>query len=294
MTARARSHKSLAGRTVAITGGARGIGAATAAALSELGANVAVGDLDADAAQEVARRLGGSAIGLPLDVTDRAGFTAFLDEVESRVGPLDILVNNAGIMPLGRIDQESDETTERVLAVNLHAVIHGTREAIVRMKPRHDGHVVNVASAAGKIPVTAAATYTASKHGVVGFCEAVRRELPGTGIELTCVLPGMVATELAAGVDGASPFKAVTPDDVAQAIVGALQRPRFEVFVPGAIGPSIRVGALAGRRFGDVLQRLLKTDAAMFEAAGSSVRRDYEARIAQRPADGDIDGQDAR
>lgn len=219
MTARARSHRSLAGRTVAVTGGARGIGAATAAALSELGANVAVGDLDADAAQEAARSLGGSAIGLPLDVTDRAGFTTFLDEVESRVGPLDILVNNAGIMPLGRIDQESDETTERVLAVNLHAVIHGTREAIIRMKPRHDGHVVNVASAAGKIPVAAAATYTASKHGVVGFCEAVRRELPGTGIELTCVLPGMVATELAAGVDGASPFKTVTPDDVAQAIV---------------------------------------------------------------------------
>ncbi|MGH3452035.1 MAG: SDR family NAD(P)-dependent oxidoreductase, partial [Haloechinothrix sp.] len=181
----ARPLRSQAGKVIAVTGGGRGIGAATAAALARQGAKVAIGDLELDLAKQTAERLGGPAIALPLDVTDRAAYTAFLDDVEARLGPIDVLINNAGIMPIGPIEQESDHTTAHQLAINLHAVIHGGREAVTRMKPRRTGHIVNVASAAGKIPVAGGATYAATKFGVVGFSESLRGELRGTGIEVT-------------------------------------------------------------------------------------------------------------
>src|ERR1044072_2943693 len=123
----AKEPRSLSGKVVAITGGGRGIGRATALALGREGARVAVGDLDHEAAESVAAELGGEALGLPLDVTDHAGFTAFLDEVERRLGPLDVLVNNAGIMPVTPLPEEAPESIARQLAINLHATIHGTQ-----------------------------------------------------------------------------------------------------------------------------------------------------------------------
>ena len=91
--------------------------------------------------------LGG--LGLRVDVTDRPGFTAFLDEVERRLGPIDVIVNNAGIMPVTRLEDEDERSITRQLEINLHAVIHGTREAVRRMRPRGTGHIVNIASIAG-------------------------------------------------------------------------------------------------------------------------------------------------
>ena len=111
---------------------------------------VAIGDVDVAAAEAAAAELGGGAIGLRLDVTDRPGFTAFLDEVERRLGPLDVLVNNAGIMPVSAARGGGRRDVIRQLEINLHAVIHGTKEAIRRMRPRGTGHIVNVASLAGK------------------------------------------------------------------------------------------------------------------------------------------------
>ena len=139
---------------------------------------------------------GRTSLALRLDVTDHAGFTAFLNEVERQFGPLDVLINNAGIMPLALLEEETEATTARQLAINLAAVIHGTREAIKRMKPRGRGHIVNIASAAGKFGAPGGATYSATKHGVVGLSEAVRGELRGTGVEISCVMPTIVRTEL--------------------------------------------------------------------------------------------------
>ena len=135
----ARVPRSLTDKAAVVTGGGRGIGAATAALLVQYGAKVAIGDLDESLAKETAGRLGPKAIGLQLDVTDHAAFTGFLDQVERELGPLDILVNNAGIMPINRIEDETERTTHSQIAVNLHAVIHGTREAVTRMKPRRTG-----------------------------------------------------------------------------------------------------------------------------------------------------------
>ena len=177
-------------------------------------------------------------VGLRLDVTDRPGFTAFLDEVERRLGPLDVLVNNAGIMPVGPFEEEDDATVVRLLEINLHAVIHGTKEAVRRMKPRGTGHIVNVASSAGKTGFPNLATYCATKHGVVGMSEAVRAELRGTGVEISVVMPGIVNTELATGLVETRGFKISTPEDVAGLVVEALEFPRFDVFVPKSIGPT--------------------------------------------------------
>jgi len=269
----------LTGRTAVVTGAGRGIGAATAAALARAGARVVVGDLDLAVAETTARDIGEAATALPVDVADRVGFTAFLDEAESRLGPLDVLVNNAGIMPLSRIEDEPDATTARILAVNLHAVIHGSREAVVRMRPRGRGHIVNMASVAAKAPGPGAATYAASKSGVVAFSGALRAELRGSGVQVSCVLPGLVATELSAGV-AVPGYRPVTPATVADAVVRVVRRPRFEVYVPGSVGVTLRLGSLAGRRFGDWLQRVSGADAAVLGAIGSADRLAYERRAA--------------
>ena len=276
----ARQPRSLAGKVVVITGGGRGIGAATASALARLGAKVAIGDLDLDVAKHTADGLGDDAIALPLDVTDRAGFTRFLDEVERQLGPIDVLINNAGIMPIGLLDEEDDRTTRHQLEINLHAVIHGTREAVRRMKPRRSGHIVNVASAAGKAGFPGVATYCATKHGVVGLSEAVRMELRGSGVEVSVVMPAIVRTELTLGVEEARFVKSITPEDVASAIVKALLRPRFDVFVPSSLGPINRFTRLLPRATGEWIVRRLKGDQVMVNAAHSAARKDYEARAA--------------
>jgi NAD(P)-dependent dehydrogenase (short-subunit alcohol dehydrogenase family) len=276
----AKQPRSLTGKVVVITGGGRGIGAATAAALVRRGARVAIGDVDLETAQQTAERLGGGTIARHLDVTDRPGFTAFLDEVERELGPLDVLINNAGIMPLSPVEEESDATVIRQLELNLHAVIHGSKEAIRRMKPRHAGHIVNLASVAGKAGFPGGATYCAVKHGVVGFSEAIRGELRDTGIEVTCVMPSLVATELASGVADSPFVKRAKPEDVAEAIVAALQVPRFDVFVPKSTGYVNQVMAAFPRRAREAVARAFKADRLLIEAAGGAGRAAYEARAA--------------
>ena len=275
----AKQPRSLYGKVAVVTGGGRGIGRALAIALASEGCRVAVGDVDAESAAAVAAELGGEAVGLPLDVTDRPGFTAFLDEVERRLGPLDVLVNNAGIMPVGPFEEETDATVIRVLEIDLHAVIHGTKEAVRRMRPRGAGHIVNLASSAGKTGFPNLATYCAAKHGVVGLSEAVRAELRGTGVEITVVMPGIVRTELSTGLVETPAFRPSTPEQVADAVVDALKLPRFDVFVPRSIGPTWAALNLLPRRAREALGRALKIDRALRDA-DRGARAAYEARAA--------------
>jgi NAD(P)-dependent dehydrogenase (short-subunit alcohol dehydrogenase family) len=275
----ARQPRSLSGKVVAITGGGRGIGRAMARALAAEGARVAVGDLDTAAAEAVALELGGEHAGLHVDVTDRPGFTAFLDEVERRLGPLDVIVNNAGIMPVTPLVEEDDASVTRQLEINLHAVIHGTREAMRRMVPRRTGHIVNVASLAGRVGFPHLATYCATKHGVVGLSEAVRSELRGTGVEVSVVMPGIVKTELAAGLHDSKAVKTVSPEDVAAEVVSALKKPRFDVFVPRSSGALIGSTNFVPRRVREAIARALGSDDALLKT-DLSKRQEYEARAA--------------
>ncbi|QWF85266.1 SDR family oxidoreductase [Amycolatopsis sp. CA-230715] len=272
------ARRSVDGKIVVITGGARGIGAATAAALRSRGATVVLADLDGALAEATAKSLGDKASGHALDVTDHAAFSAFLGEVERTHGRIDVLVNNAGIMPLATLTRESPETTVRQLELNLHSVIHGTREAVARMLPKGTGHVVNVASAAGKIGFPNSSTYCATKFGVVGFSEAVNGELRGSGVEISVVMPAMVRTELISGLHEMPFLPPVTAEQVAEAIARALERPRFEVFVPRRLNFLTRAQRMVPRRTADWAIRLAGGDTALVDGADSAEREGYESR----------------
>ncbi|HXE46098.1 MAG TPA: SDR family oxidoreductase [Conexibacter sp.] len=276
----AKQPRSLTGKVVAITGGARGIGRATAAALVRKGAKVAIGDVDAELAQRTASELGGGTLALALDVTDRDSFERFLDEVERQLGPLDVLVNNAGIMQLGPLVDESDAVAARQIDINLHGVLYGSKLALARFLPRRSGHLVNIASTAGKAGVPGGATYSATKHAVVGLTEAIRGEVRGSGVETSVVMPVPVNTELAAGlVRGRGLTATVEPEQVADAIVEALEQPRHDVYVPKAINVMVRIGALLPRRVAEALGRNARTDRILADA-DRSARAAYEERAA--------------
>lgn len=270
--------RSLSGAVIAITGGARGIGKATAVALARAGARVAIGDLDGQEAAAVAAKLGAGALGVELDVTDHAAFTAFLDEVEHVLGPLDVLINNAGIFAVGPIEQESDATTGRVIAINLHAMIHGTREAVRRMKPRRRGHIVNVSSVAGRVAGAYGGTYTATKHGILGFSEAIALELKGSGVEISAVLPSICRTEMVSGMKELRGLPWIQPEDVADAILATLRRPRFEVPVPRAAGITLKLNQLLPFGVRSRLAAVMKTDS-MVSEADDDARRAYRQRL---------------
>ena len=276
----AKQPRPIHGKVAAITGGARGIGRATAAALLRQGARVAIGDVDSQLVEKTAHELDRGCIGLPLDVTDRRSFEAFIDRVESELGPLDVLVNNAGIMPLGPFHEESDETAIRQVDINLHGVITGTKLALARMRPRRTGHVVNLASYAGRAPFPGGATYVATKHAVVGLTYSVWLENREAGVELSAVMPGVVNTELAAGLADSRGFKPVEPEDVADTIVEALRYPRVDVYVPRALGRMFRLGVILPTKGGELLARIFKGDRVLVDADFAR-RAAYEARAAR-------------
>jgi NADP-dependent 3-hydroxy acid dehydrogenase YdfG len=275
----ARAPRSLNGKVVAITGGARGIGKATAKALVLKGAKVAIGDLDRELAEETARELGGGTLALELDVTRRDSFEGFLDQVEERLGSLDVLVNNAGIMPLGRFVDESDLTAQRMVDINVHGVMFGMKLALPRMQRRGSGHLVNIASQAGKAGFPGGATYCGTKHFVVGVSEAVRAELRGSGIEISCVMPAVVNTELGSGLPETRAIKVLEPEDVAAAIVGALEHPKFDVWVPRESVGIYKFMQLLPRAAREGVGRMLKADKVLADA-DPGARASYEDRAA--------------
>jgi NAD(P)-dependent dehydrogenase (short-subunit alcohol dehydrogenase family) len=256
----AKAPRSLTGTVVAITGGARGIGRATAHALIAHGARVAIGDIDQALAGQTAEELGHGTIGLPLDVTDRASFDGFLTEVESQVGPLEVLINNAGIMPVGPFLAETDATAARMIDINLTGVIFGSKLALERFLPRNRGHLVNLASVAGKGGFPGGATYCATKHAVVGLSEAIRAEYRSTDIDVSIVMPVGVNTELYSGLSPARGIKTAEPEDVAEAIVEALQTGRVDVYVPKSLKGVFRIMNVVPRSVADFFSKMLKAD----------------------------------
>jgi short-subunit dehydrogenase len=151
------------------------------------------------------------------------------------------------------------------------------------MIPRDSGHVVNIASQAGKAGFPGIATYSATKHAVVGLSEAVRQELRGRRVEISCVMPTVVNTELTAGV-GQKWVKPVETTDVAEAIVDALEAPRFDVYVPKANGALLRAGALMPRAASEWVARAMGTDKLMTEV-DESARAAYEQRVEKSSGD---------
>jgi short-subunit dehydrogenase len=275
----------LAALPVVVTGGARGIGLATAGRLARAGARVAIGDVDAEvalaAADVLADLTGAVVLAAPLDVADPASWEAFLKAV-AVLGPVEVLVNNAGIMPLGPVLEESAETARRIVDVNLHGVINGTKAVGPAMTERGRGHIVNVASAVGRVAVPHGATYSASKFAVVGFTEATRAELGPHGVEVSMVLPTVVRTELSAGVPAARGVSPVSAEDVAEVIVETIRHPRPESWVPRWSKGVSRAAELMPQRAKATLAHLMKADTVLSDA-DPEARAAYEERARKAP-----------
>jgi NAD(P)-dependent dehydrogenase (short-subunit alcohol dehydrogenase family) len=268
----------LAGRVIAITGAARGIGLATATELIARGARVALGDIDGELAAQAAAKLGSSALGLQVDVTEEKSFAAFIEAVEDAWGSLDVLVNNAGIMPIGGFLDEAPDLARRALDINVSGALIGMKIALPGMVARGRGHVVNMASVAGRSPVPGGITYAATKAAVVSMTESARVEFAGTGVTFTCVMPSFTNTELIAGTQGTRLVKNVEPEDVGRAIADAIRKPRPDVFVPGALGPIVRTQPLMGRWLRDKVNHLLRADRVFLEV-DQVERAAYSQRI---------------
>ncbi len=218
------------GKVVAVTGGARGIGEATARALAEAGARVAVGDLDAELAALSAQSYGG--LGLPLDVTSAESFAGFLDKVEAEYGRIDALVNNAGIMVIGRHLDVPVEHQLKQLDVNLRGVILGCHAIAPRLITRGGGQIVNIASLAGRFSTPGAAVYSATKAGVLALTDALDAELAEHGVRVSAVMPSFTNTGLISGTTAPALTPAIEPADVAAAVVSLLEKYRPLATVP--------------------------------------------------------------
>ena len=264
--------------SVAVTGGAHGIGRAIARQFAGAGARVALGDLDGEAAQRLADELGGGAISVALDVTDRDAFVAFLDAAEQSHGPLEVMVNNAGVDWVGPFHEEPDEISRRELDINLMGTILGSRLALQRMLPRRHGHVVNVASGVGRVPLPGSAVYSATKHGIVGLTESLRMEYRGSGVRFTVVQPSQVETAMIEGQPRPRLLPVVSPDDVAAAVLDAVRRDKFEVWVPASQAISVKLGNLLPRPVRERVMRLLGVGRIAGEA-DPVARRAYHERM---------------
>lgn len=264
-------------KVIVITGGARGIGLATATALHNLGARVAIGDVDEVKVKESGADLGLDVYG-KLDVTERNSFSEFLDSVERQLGPIDVLINNAGVMPLGRIADEPDAVTRRVLDINVYGVMLGSKLAVQRMIPRRSGHVINVASLAGETYIPGAATYCASKHAVVGYTDAARLEHRQAGVKFSVVMPTFVNTELIAGTPGVKGIRNAEPADVAKAIVKLVAHPKPRVRVTKTAGAIIASQKFMPRALAEGLSRILGGEHVFTDDVDVDKRKAYEAR----------------
>jgi NAD(P)-dependent dehydrogenase (short-subunit alcohol dehydrogenase family) len=223
----------IAGKSVLVTGGGRGLGAALCDALAAAGARVVVADVQGSLAELTAQRLrerGLDAVHCVLDVGDEAQAAACVDTAVRRYGRLDVLINNAGVDYTLPVDELTVAQWDRVIATNLRGPFLLCRQAVAHMKPRGAGHIVNIASTAAKRAWPNAAAYHASKWGLLGFSHALHAELRPYGIKVTAVIAGGMRTPfLLERFPDLDPACLQDPETVAAAVLGVLRLPAESV-----------------------------------------------------------------
>ena len=223
-------------KTVLITGAARGIGLATAAACARAGADVMGVDLhaeDLDAAEQAVRAHNRRFFRFACDIADPAQGRALIDTAAATEGGFDVLVNNAGVAPSGSFVEGDFTVWQRTLAVNLEGLMGLCHAALPHLLRREAGRVVNIASIAGMMGASGLAAYCASKHGVVGLSKALQFELEGTSVGVSYICPTMVRTRMTTGVGRSPLVPLIAPEQVAEAVVRAITEGRPVVYVPG-------------------------------------------------------------
>lgn len=266
-------NEAIAGKVVAITGGARGIGAATAKQLISEGATVVIGDREHDVAEKTAADLGATAI--PLDVADAASFDAFLDTIVEQFGRIDVLVNNAGFMVVGRVDEVPIERQLSQLDVNVAGVVLGSLAASKRM--RAGSQIVNIASLAGRVPLPGIAVYAGTKAAVIAFSEAFDAELRDRDIRVSAVLPAFTNTSLIDGTEATGLMKPIQPEDVADAVAGVIRSRAVRRTAPRRFAPTGAQWASIPARTKPWLRASFDLDT-IFTNPDREKRSEYDAR----------------
>src|SRR3954468_4349469 len=268
------------GKTIAITGAARGIGYATAKALLARGARVVIGDRDIALGESAVAELGrrGQVSGYPLDVTDRESFATFLDKARTDGGGhIDVLINNAGVMPIGPFLEQSEQAIRSSIEVNLYGVLAGCQLALPDMVARRRGHIINIASLSGLIPVPGQVVYVGAKFGVVGLSAALADEMAPHGVQVSVVMPPFTNTELIAGTKNSGAIKPVEPEDIAAAVIKTLEKPRTHVSVPAPLRFTAQAAQILGPRGRRWLNKRLGLDN-VFMNFDHAQRQSYEQR----------------
>ena len=243
-----------------VTGAARGIGHTIAGDLRTRGFRVVIGDLDPVATEAAARALGDGVSAVRLDVTDHDLVASVVEAIENDIGPIEVWVNNAGIMPTGRFAEQGRALVGTIIDVDYRGLVDATGVVLPAMLARRRGHIVNIASATGVKPLAGLAVYSGTKAAVIAFSDALRRELRGSGVRVSVILPNLVSTAMGAGITPPAGFGAVTPQSVSRAAMRALDTGRFALFVPGRLGPMLRVAKLLPTGVQDWLDDRLGTD----------------------------------
>ena len=283
---------SVSGARVLITGGARGIGAATAEMFARRGARVWIGDVDEDECLRTAERLG--VRGAHLDVTSMASWRGVVQRMTAEDGAPDILVNNAGVMPLGALESETEQIRDLILDVNVRGVLNGMQAVIGGMVERGRGHIINVASMAGMIPIPGMVTYNASKFAALGASLAARQEYAGTGVAVSAVLPSAVRTELTSGARLGGGMPTVEPQDVAAAILDVVSSRAARRSVPRWVAPAWDARTFVPELLQNAARKLIDDRRALtsIDIAARGAYLDRISRQAQdhRPGTGDTTG----
>jgi short-subunit dehydrogenase len=269
------------GKTIVITGAARGIGYATAKALLARGARVVIGDRDVAVLEKAVSELIrlGQVTGYPVDVTDPESFTVFLDKARADgTGEIDVLINNAGVMPVGPFLAQNEQAIRTSIEVNFYGVLTGCRLVLPEMVKRGGGHIVNIASLAGMVAVPGQVVYAGTKFAVVGLSTAMADEFAPQGVNVSVVLPTFTNTELISGTKATGAQKPVQPEDIAAGVIKVLDKPAItHLSVPG---PLRTIGAITqllppkGRRW---LSHKMGNDS-VFLNVDTTARARYEQR----------------
>lgn len=269
------------GKTIAITGAARGIGYATAKALLARGARVVIGDRDVAVLETAVSGLSGLGMvsGHPLDVSDRESFATFLDKARTDGdGHIDVLINNAGVMPVGPFLEQSEGAIRSSVEVNFYGVLTGCQLVLPEMVRRRRGHIINIASMAGMVAVPGQVVYAGSKFAVVGLSTALADEFAPQGVNVTVVMPTFTNTELIAGTETTAATKPVQPEDIAAGIVKALDNPkRTHLSVPAPLRFTASVTAMLPPRARRFVSKKMGTDT-VFLTFDRTERKQYEDR----------------
>lgn len=247
----------LNGKTAVVTGGAGGLGYATALALAREGMKIALWDIDGACAEEKAaalRAAGYTAKGWGVDVADAAAVRAGAAAVERELGPVSLLDNNAGIHSPGDFLEATDEQIRRQMEVNIHSHCWCVKAFLPGMIARGEGHLVFIASAAGMLGVPGMAVYSASKHAVVGFAESLRLELRRDGVSgvgMTVVCPSFIDTGMFPDSTPPRFTPWLQPEALAGKIVAAIRANRLFVNEPALVKliPLLKVLPLSVRDF---------------------------------------------